>query len=118
MAVSKRVQGIPGIPSQMAFVSAVAPYIEQWRAQGLTWKEVRDRVCEMGGCDISVEYLQVLFSKVRRDNEYQEAIRRVLYLERELFQANRRVEQATERIKQLLMENDSLRRGQGISQVA
>jgi hypothetical protein len=89
------------IPSQMAFISAILPYIDSWREEGLTWKEIRDKVASQG-LDISVAYLQTVYSKLRRDRDYYEAIQRVHRLENELLRAQRQLEQ-------LLLELDTLR---------
>jgi len=97
------------IPSQMAFVSAILPYIDSLREDGLTWKEIRDKVA-LKGLDISVAYLQAIYSKLRRDRDYYEAIQRVYRLENELLRAQRRADEANERLEQLLLELDMLRR--------
>jgi DNA-binding transcriptional MerR regulator len=97
------------IPSQMAFISAILPYIDAWREDGLTWKEIRDRVA-LQGLDISVAYLQAVYSKLRRDRDYYEALHRVHRLENELLKAQRRADEANERLEKLLVELDTLRR--------
>jgi hypothetical protein len=89
------------IPSQMAFVAAILPYIESLRERGVAWREIRDAVA-LQGLDISVAYLQTIYSKLRRDREYYAAIQRICRLEHELSKARRRLDEA-------LLELDSLR---------
>jgi len=93
----------------MAFISAILPYIDSLREDGLTWKEIRDKVA-LKGLDISVAYLQAIYSKLRRDRDYYEAIQRVYRLENELLRAQRQADEANERLEQLLLELDTLRR--------